>query len=374
MARNAEWVWQRRGWPAFTWDTAALAAALGRARRAQGETLGRTQLFDATADREAQLEILALEGLSTSAIEGERLDLNALRSSIARRLGMPTAGLPHPPRHVEGLVDVLIDATENHERPLTRKRLYAWQAALFPTGYSGLRKIHVGTLRGPGPMRIVSGPMGHERVHYEAPPHEGLGRELARFIAWFNSPPSELDGLLRAALAHLWFEILHPFEDGNGRVGRAIVDMALAQDEARPTRFYSLSACLMKRRDEYYAALAEASKGSLDVTPFLRWFLGEVEAAARASQQIVDRVLVKARFWLRHSQTDLNQRQRKALNRLLDAGAGGFQGGMSSRKYAHLTKTSPATAFRELDDLTRKGCLVLVGAGRGAHYELAPTA
>lgn len=370
MVRNAKWIWERPGWPEFTWDTAALAGALGRAHRAQGETIGRTQLFDATLDREAQLEILALEGLNTSAIEGERLDMGALRSSIARRLGMPTAGLPPAPRHVEGLVDVLIDATENRERVLTRERLCSWQASLFPSGYSGLRKIRAGKLRGPGPMRIVSGPIGRERVHYEAPPRKGLVRELDRFVAWFNSPPRELDGILRAGLAHLWFEIIHPFEDGNGRVGRAIVDMALAQREARSMRVYSLSACLMKRRDEYYQALSEASRGPLDVTPFLRWFLAEVAAAAQASQQIIERVLVKARFWLHHSQTDLNQRQRKALNRMLDAGIGGFQGGMSSRKYAHLTKTSPATAFRELDDLTKKGCLVLVGAGRAARYEL----
>ncbi len=378
-SHSQRWIWQRPGWPRFTWDTAALSAALARARRAQGELAGVARLLDSKLDLAAQLEVLTLEGLATSAIEGEKLDPNSLRSSIARRLGLPTAGLPRPTRSVEGLVEVLLDATQRHEQPLTLKRLCGWQAALFPTGRSGLHEIRVGQLRGNEPMRIVSGPVGRERVHYEAPPRQRLGAEMKAFIRWFNdwrperatSSPAFLDGLLRAGLSHVWFEILHPFEDGNGRVGRALLDMALTQDEQRSTRLYSLSARFMDQRDAYYAALERTSSGDSDVTSWLAWFLEQVEAATRSSESIVNSVLWKARFWVQHSQRELNERQLKALNRMLDPGPGGFVGGMTNKKYASLTKASPATAQRDLGDLVEKGCLVLVGSGRGARYELA---
>jgi Fic family protein len=311
-----------------------------------------------------------LEGLTTSAIEGEKLNPDSLRSSIARRLGLPTAGLPRPSPAVEGLVEVLLDATQRYQQPLTLERLSGWQAALFPTGRSGLLEIRVGTLRGRAPMQIVSGPIGRERVHYEAPPRARLGREMRSFLKWFNVPPAGLDGLLRAGLAHAWFEVLHPFEDGNGRVGRALLDMALARDENRSVRLYSMSARFMDQRDAYYAALERTSSGDLDITPWLLWFLEQVEAAVRSSETLVAAVVQKARFWMQHAQSEINERQLKALNRMLDAEPGGFVGGMTNKKYATLTKASPATAQRDLASLVDKGCLVLVGTGRGARYEL----
>ena len=219
-------------------------------------------------------------------------------------------------------------------------------------------------------MRIVSGPVGRDRVHYEAPPRDRLGEEMRVFLAWFNRPPADLDTLLRAGLAHAWFEILHPFEDGNGRVGRALLDMALAQDERRSTRLYSMSARFMDRRDEYYGALERTSGGDLDITPWLAWFLEQVEAATRSSESIVNAVLQKARFWMRHSQSELKERQLTALNRMLDAEPGGFAGGLTNRKYANLTKASPATAHRDLADLVAKGCLVISGSGRSVRYLL----
>jgi Fic family protein len=248
--------------------------------------------------------------------------------------------------------------------------LSGWQAALFPTGRSGLTKIRVGALRGESPMRIVSGPVGRQRVHYEAPPRRGLEQEVRRLLTWFNATPPEVDGLLRAGLAHGWFELIHPFEDGNGRVGRALLDRAVAQDEKRPTRLYSLSARFMAVRGEYYAALQALSRGTLDATDWLEWFLTQVVAACSDSAHPVERVLQTARFWMRHGQSPLNARQRKALNTLLDAGPGGFVCGLTNRKYAHLTRVSPATAQRDLAELTERGILHAHGAGRSVRYEL----
>lgn len=369
-ARSQRWIWQHSKWPAFAWDSAVLSTTLSKARRGQGELAGVARLLDSKLDLSAQLEILTLEGLTTSAIEGENLNPDSLRSSIARRLGLPTGGLPRPSRAVEGLVEVLLDATQRYQQPLTLERLSAWQAALFPTGRSGLLEIRVGSLRGRAPMQIVSGPIGRERVHYEAPPRARLGREMRSFLKWFNDPPAGVDGLLRAGLAHAWFEVLHPFEDGNGRVGRALLDMALAQDENRSVRLYSMSARFMDQRDAYYAALERTSSGDLDVTPWLLWFLEQVEAAVQSSETLVATVVQKARFWMQHAQGELNVRQLKALNRMLDAEPDGFVGGMTNKKYATLTKASSATAQRDLASLVDKGCLVLLGTGRGTRYEL----
>jgi Fic family protein len=371
--RSPRWIWEDPHWPIFTWNDSALSAPLSRARRAQGELAGVARLLDMKLDLSAQIEILTLEGLMTSAIEGEKLNPDSLRSSLARRLGLPTAGLPTPSRAVDGLVEVLLDATQRYDQPLTLKRLNAWQAALFPTGRSGLSEIRVGALRGDSPMQIVSGPIGRERVHYEAPPRARLEREMRAFLKWFNDPPAGLDGLLRAGLAHAWFEVLHPYEDGNGRVGRALLDMALATDERRVVRLYSMSARFMDQRDAYYAALERTSSGSLDVTPWFLWFLEQVEAAIRSSESLVAAIVQKARFWMRHAQDKFNERQLKALNRMLDAGPGGFVGGMTNKKYASLTKGSPATAHRDLADLVKAGCLSLVGTGRGARYEIKST-
>ena len=365
-----KWIWQRPEWPKFSWDAHALTLPLGRARRAQGELFGVARLLDPQLDLQARAELLILEGLMTSAIEGEKLDPAGVRSSIAARLGLPTAGLPPPPPAVDGLVQVMLDATQHYEVPLTLKRLNGWQAALFPTGRSGLHEIRVGALRGASPMRIVSGPIGRERVHYEAPPRRRLEKEMRQFLDWFSRPAGALDGLVRAGLAHLWFEIIHPYEDGNGRVGRALLDMALAQDERRTTRLYSMSARFMDRRDDYYSMLQSASSGPLDATPFLAWFLEQVEEAVRSSETVVDAVLRKARFWMAHSRNELNEREAKAMNCMLDAGPKGFEGGMTNKKYQSLTKASAATAQRDLADLVAKGCLTPVGTGRAARYEL----
>lgn len=294
-----------------------------------------------------------------------------MRSSVARRLGLPTAGLPPPPRAVDGLIDVLLDAARHHDAPLTAERLLGWQAALFPTGYSGLHAIRVGELRGDEPMQVVSGAMGRERVHFVAPPRVGLGADLDHYLSWFNAPSADLDGLVRAGLAHLWFVTLHPFEDGNGRLARAITDLALSQDERRPMRLFSLSAQILRERERYYEVLERTQRGGMDLTDWLGWFLVQVEAAATAADQAVSSTLAKARFWLRHQGTTLNERQRKVLNRLLDAGPDGFEGGLNTRKYMGLTKTSRATAYRELADLVEKACLCPTGkGGRSSGYEV----
>ena len=348
---------------------AVLGSALARARLAQGKVLGATRMLDASLTLEAVSAILVEDGITTSAIEDERLDVDMVRSSVARHLGLPTAGLPAAPRAVDGLIEVLLNATRHFESALTLERLLGWQAALFPTGSSGLHAIRTGSLRGDAPMQVVSGRIGYEHVHFTAPPRERLDQELDRFLVWFDAPPSDLDGLIRAGLAHLWFVTLHPFEDGNGRLARAITDMALSQDEHQPMRFFSLSAQVLREREHYYEVLERTQRDSMDVTQWLIWFLTQVEAAALAAEQTVTGTLAKARFWLRHQTTQFNARQRKALNRLLDAGPNGFEGGINTRKYMSLNKTSRATAYRELADLVEKGCLSPSGkGGRSSGY------
>lgn len=375
MQTPHHWIWQQPEWPQFSWDQGALAPVLARARLAQGKVLGVTQMLDANLTLEAVAAILVEDGVTTSAIEGERLDLDAVRSSVARHLGLPAAGLPAAPRAVDGLIEVLIDATRDFASPLTAKRLFGWQAALFPTGYSGLHPIRTGALRGDEPMQVVFGRIGHERIHFTAPPREGLEPELDRFLGWFNgdasNPAAGLDGLIRAGLAHLWFITLHPFEDGNGRLARAITDMALSQDEHQPMRFFSLSAQILRERESYYEILERTQHGGLDITDWLNWFLVQVQASASAAEKTVANTLAKARFWLRNQAVDFNERQRKALNRLLDAGRDGFEGGINTRKYMSLTKTSRVTAYRELADLVGKGCLTPTGkGGRSSGYEI----
>lgn len=371
MQTPLTWIWQQPDWPRFRWDDACLSPVLARARLAQGKVLGAARLLDANLTQEAVAAILVEDGLTTSAIEGERLDLDAVRSSVARHLGLSTAGLPAPPRPVDGLIDVLLDATQHHDTPLSLKRLCGWQAALFPTGYSGLRAVRAGELRGDEPMRVVSGGVGREKVHFVAPHRDGLEAEMTRFLAWFNEPPAGLDGLIRAGLAHLWFVTLHPFEDGNGRLARALTDMALAQDERQPMRLFSLSAQILHERSRYYDILERTQRGGLEVSDWLDWFLSQVESAANAAQRTVAGTLAKARFWLRHQATILNERQRKVLNRLLDAGPDGFEGGINTRKYMGMTRSSRATAYRELADMVAKGCLRPTGKGGRSHgYEI----
>jgi Fic family protein len=368
MIDTPQWVWQQPDWPKFVFDMKVLAPVLSLARRAQGRVLGKAQALGLANLGAALAEIWVEEANATARIEGEKLDMTAVRSSVARRLGLASVGTAS--RTVEGLIDLMEDATRHWREPLTVERLCGWQAALFPTGFAGIKAVRSGALRShQTPMQIVSGPIGREKIHFEAPPSKRVPRELGRFLDWFQSSrDSPVDGLLRAGTAHLWFETLHPFEDGNGRVGRAIIDLALAQDTHLDQRLYSVSRRLAEHRNDYFAELAAASRGGLDITRWLTWFVEQFADACRASEAVVDLSLAKARFWLEHGQAPLNERQRKAVNRLLDAGPGGFDGGMSTNKYGHLARVSRATAYRDLEELVRYGLLTQAGVGRGTRY------
>ena len=357
MYSNQTWIWQQPNWPKFVWDADELSNPLAQARLAQGKLHGVAHILNADLSSEALTSILIQDGITTSAIEGERLHLDAVRSSVANQLGLPNVGLPKPDRAIDGLVEVLLDATQKHNQPLTLQRLCNWHGALFPTGYSGLREIRVGQMRGAEPMRVVSGRIGHDTVHFEAPPYEQIDTEMSRFIDWFNSDDSQtLDGLIRAGVAHLWFITIHPFEDGNGRIARAITDMALAQDERLTMRLFSLSAQILAVREAYYDILESTQKGEMDITAWLKWFLTQIQNAVELAQLTVANTLNKAKFWMTHQTKPLNERQRKVLNRMLDA-KDGFEGGMNTRKYMSLTKTSRATAYRELAQMVEWGCL-----------------
>ena len=366
------YLWQLKQWPTLRWNSEVLLPLIGRARLAQGKLLTKVGSLGFKLDREAQAAILTEEAITTSAIEGERLNRDSVRSSVARHLGLPTAGLAPANRSVDGLVEVLLDATQRYETPLTAARLKRWQAALFPTGYSGLRKIRTGQWRGPEqPMQVVSGAVGRERVHYEAPPGRRVEQDMKRFLAWWKASATREDGLLRSGLAHLYFVTIHPFEDGNGRIARALTEMALAQDEHLPARCYSMSSQVMEERNAYYEMLEACQKGDGNVTPWLEWYLRCYTRAVERAERLTATVLAKATFWQRHSQVDLNPRQRKVLNRLLDAGKGGFQGGLTTRKYVSMAKISRATAFREILELLEQGLLTQNPArGRSVSYEV----
>lgn len=366
------YLWQCKNWPRLSWKGGPLLALIGKARFVQGELLTKVANLGFKLSREARADILTEEAVKTSAIEGERLNRESVRSSVARRLGLPTAGLPPANRYVDGLVEVLLEATQNYDKPLTATRLKHWQAALFPTGFSGLRRVRTGKWRRLGqPMQVVSGAVGRERIHYEAPPGERIEREMERFLSWWKGSWGKEDGLLRSGLAHLYFVTIHPFEDGNGRIARALTDMALAQDEKLAARCYSLSSQIMEERDDYYRVLEKCQKGSGDVTEWLQWYLGCFHRAVEGASTLIAHVLDKAQFWQRHSQTDLHERQRKVVNRLLDAGKGGFQGGLTTRKYVAMTRASRVTAYREISDLLRKGILRQnPPRGRSASYDL----
>ena len=319
---------------------------------------------------ELEAETWSQEAVATAAIEGERLDLAAVRSSVARRLGIGDQKGPSAPRNVEGLLDIMDDAVTRNDDEVTHDRLHAWQAALFPTGYSGMIWIHVGGYRERvEPMQIVSGRMGREKVHYEAPPSARVFDEMDRLLQWFNAG-AEPDALVRAAMTHLWFETIHPFEDGNGRVGRVWVDLVLARDSGSVRRLFRTSQRLQAHRNEYYDQLGRAQHGGLDVTAWVIWFVRQIEAACQEASKIIDDTLAKSTFWLTHRDKALNDRQRKVLNLLLDAGPGGFEGGMSTRKYQNIAGTSRATASRELAELAALGLLLQTGAGRSTRYDV----
>ena len=319
--------------------------------------------------KEAELETLTLDVLKSSEIEGEHLPADQVRSSIARRLGMETAGTIPAEREVEGVVEMMLDATQNFRKPLTEERLFAWHSALFPTGRSGMRKIIVGAWRNDahGPMQVVSGPVGKERVHYEAPAAPLLEPETSVFLTWANDAGDKTDAVLKAALAHLWFVTIHPFDDGNGRIARAIADWALARSEGSPQRFYSMSAQLRQERNDYYAMLERTQKGSLDITPWMEWFLGCLGRAFDGTETTLAAVLRKARFWEKHARASINDRQRIILNRLLD----GFVGNLTTTKWATLAKGSHDTALRDIQDLIEQGMLKKdSGGGRSTSYSL----
>jgi len=363
------YIWQHADWSNFTWQSDQLLDAVSKARFSQGKLLSKVNSLGMKLSREAQAEILTEETVQTAAIEGETLDRDSVRSSVSKRLGLPIAGLPAAGRHVDGLVDVLMDATMYYKKPLTAKRLKSWQAALFPTGFSGLRRIRVGKWRGSEPMQVVSGPIGYERIHFEAPPSNMIDTEIRKFISWWEKGSVKMDGLLRAGIAHFRFITIHPFEDGNGRIARALTDMALAQDEGLSTRFYSLSSRIMTGRNDYYDILERCQKGNREITLWLKWFLECFQRAVVDSQTLISKVLSKAEFWQQHGQTTLNDRQRKVINRLLDAGRDGFEGGLTTRKYVSMARVSRATAFREISDLVEKRILFQnEGKGRNANY------
>ncbi|WP_265441761.1 Fic family protein [Bradyrhizobium sp. SEMIA] len=313
-------------------------------------------------------KLLTEEIVESSEIEGEKLDRDQVRSSIARRLGMDAGGLPSADRNVEGVVEMMLDATEKYEQPLTKERLFGWHASLFPAGYSGMSKIKVGGWRDDtsGPMQVVSGPIGKPKVHYEAPAADKLEKAMEDFIAWFNNSGS-LDPVLKAAVAHLWFVTIHPFEDGNGRIARAIADLALARSEQSRQRFYSMSAQIRKERNGYYDILEATQTGDLDITEWLAWFLDCLDRAFDGAEEILGGVLRKASFWEKFRELALNARQRKVLNRLLD----GFEGKLTSSKWGLLTKVSQATASRDIDELVARGVLKKDAAGgRSTSYSL----
>ncbi len=367
-----KYVWQHESWPRLSWKSESLLPSISKARLAQGKLLTKVAHLGFKLDREARADILTEETVKTSAIEGERLNRASVRSSVARHLGLPTAGLPPANRSVDGLVEVLLEATQNYDKPLTATRMKRWQAALFPTGYSGLTRIQVGKWRGQKqPMQVVSGAVDRERVHYEAPPGDRVEKEMRQFLSWWEMRRGQEEGLLRAGLAHFYFVTIHPFEDGNGRIARALTDMALAQDEQLATRYYSLSSQIMEERDAYYGVLEMCQKGNGDVTEWLSWYLGCHTRAVEGAQKLMADVLAKSEFWQRKTQVDLNERQRKIVNRLLDAGKEGFQGGLTTRKYASMAKVSRVTAYREISDLLEKGLLRQNPAkGRSASYNL----
>ena len=371
------WSWQSRQWPDFSFDAAALAPALAAARRAQGEVIGLARALGMDEARNAEAEIWTAESLATAAIEGEQLDLDSVRSSVARRLGLtdsPASGHREASSRsapVEGLLDMMQDAASRWRQPLTLKRLCAWQAALFPTGYSGLQRIATGRLRRSAePMQIVSGRIDKPKVHYVAPPAERLPAEMKKFLGWFNDSRA-MDGLARAGIAHLWFEIIHPFDDGNGRVGRAIVDLALAQDLKFHPRVVSLATELAARRADYYARLRDASLDGADITCWLAWFCNRFGKACERSAALMESSLAKARFWTAHSGKPLSAAQRKVVNRLLEAGPRGFAGHLSTRKYASMAGRSRATAYRDLAALERLGILASFGRGKATRYHIA---
>jgi len=362
------YIWQQTNWPHWHYDAQMLTALLAQVHHQLGYLLGRMADMGEILRNQATLQALSDDVIKSSEIEGELLNRDTVRSSIARRLGVDVGALAPIDRNVEGVVDMVLNATRDFDKPLTTERLFAWHAALFPTGFSNLAKIRIGNWRddASGPMQVVSGPIGRQKVHYQAPPAPLLSLEIDEFLRWFNLDPQH-DPIIKAGLAHLWFVTIHPFDDGNGRIARAVGDMALARAEHSAQRFYSLSSQIQLERKDYYDMLEHTQKGTLDVTGWLEWFLGCLLRAMQTAEGTLNNVLLKARFWQRWAGTPMNGRQIKLLNRLLD----GFEGKLTNSKWSAIAKCSPDTALRDISDLWERGVLKKSDAGgRSTNYEL----
>lgn len=363
------WIHEQPDWPDFTWDDASLSLPLADIRHRQGRLLGRMDTLGFNLKREACLTTITNDVVKSSAIEGEKLNPEEVRSSIARRLGIDVAGLVPASRDVEGIVEMMLDATQHYRKPLTAERLFDWHAALFPTGRSGMSRITVGAWRpaSAGAMQVISGPIGREKVHFEAPGADRLDKEMVSFLAWFNGQ-QPIDPIIKAGLAHFWFVTIHPFEDGNGRITRAIADMSLSRADGTENRFYSMSAQIEAERKAYYTILEQQQRGAVDVTPWLCWFLDCLSRAIDQAEQTLSSVLHKARMWERINHQSVNSRQRLVLNRMFE----GFKGHINTSKYATMAKCSADTALRDIQQLVERGIFVQnPGAGRSTSYRLA---
>ena len=375
MKSYQRWIWQLPDWPALAFDAQRVQDLLAAARNAQGVLLGKAEAIGLEGLQPHICDSLTHEALTTSAIEGEKLDPESVRSSVARRLGLDTSGAPvrEGRRNIEGLIDVLQDATLNTDSPLTLERLCSWHGALFPTGFSGMQRIDVGALRSV-PMEIVSGAVGRSKVHYAAPPAGGLASQVGAFLTWFNQTQPKvgthpMDGLVRAAVSHLWFETLHPFDDGNGRIGRAILQLALGQDMGQPGRIVTLSRQIESSKDRYYSELERAQRSkSMDVTAWVEWMLEQIALASEFANRTIDSAIQRIRFQATMSAISLNERQQKTMKKLLDAGPKGYEGGMTTRKHERIAQTSTPTAARDLIELERLGLLTRYGDGRSTRY------
>ncbi|SHJ18491.1 Fic family protein [Flavobacterium terrae] len=358
------YIHQRKDWPNFTWDADKISPLLGAVRHNQGKILGQMQALGFKLQEETMLKALTLDVVKTSQIEGEQLNPEQVRSSIARRLGIEIAGAVPAERSVEGIVEMLLDATQSYTKPLTAERLFDWHAALFPTGRSGMYKINVGAWRD-DVMQVTSGPMGKEKIHFEAPPATKVPAEMQQFLNWMETDQG-IDPVIKAAIAHLWFVTIHPFDDGNGRIARAIADLQLARADQSPQRFYSMSAQIQAERNKYYDILENTQKDELDITPWLEWFLDCLMHSMAQTDEVVSKTLIRAKFWETHRETQLNVRQQKILHLLLDD----FFGVLNVSKYAKINKTSTDTALRDIQDLMQKDILEQEGKGRSTSYRL----
>jgi Fic family protein len=369
------WIWQHPGWPHFDWNAELIAPLLRACAQAQGRLLGVTSVVDSDTDTLNRLNAMLENIITSSAIEGEQLNAGSVRSSLARRLGLADSGKPSP--RSEGLAALLMDATAGQDSPLTQERLFTWHSWLFvEDGASLSNHLYIGQLRGEEPMQVVSGRLDRPVVHFEAPPRDGLEQQIAEFLTWFASSRDDtsLDPFVRAGIAHFWFVTLHPFDDGNGRLTRTITDMALAQSDQQTIRLYAMSASILEDRTTYYRVLEASQKATPDITAWLMWFLQTLLRSLEQALVRIDRVIAKARFWQIHRNDDLSGEQIKVLNRLLDGGERGFEGGINAAQYQAAAKVSKATATRHLSDLLSKGCITrMAGGGRSTRYCIAPS-